>query len=375
MKIASAFLLGAALALPAASEQVDRVVLRVNDRIATLDEYRARRDARVDAIAASTDLGADERHKLTADSGRATMKEIFDELLMLSRAQQLHLEATDDEIQRAVDSARKRFGIQSDEQFAQALAQSGTTLEEFRQRMANNILFNEVMQREVTPKVKVDDEEVARYWREHSKDFEVAEQRHVEEAVVPGESAPVAEQIRAAVAGGQTIALAVEKLGVKDKVLVLDHDWIERGTLDPSLEKIAWALADGEVSAPAAGRGGLHVLHLLGVRPASVKPLDTVREEITGRMRDEQFDRRSQELLDDLASQAYVVEHLPAEATGYRSAVVGDRDPVRALLRGGSSKGAKSAPGGEAKSAPTGEPAANSAAPSPAPPPAPPPQP
>ena len=371
MKTASACLLGLVLALPAGGEEVNRVVLRVNDRIATLEEYKARRNSRAEAIAAARDLDAEERKKLISDSGRAAMKEIFDELLVLSRAQQLHLEASEDEIQRSLENARKRYGIQSDEQFQQALAQSGTTLDEFRQRMANNILFNEVVQREVSPKVKVDDEEVARYWREHPKEFEVAEQRHVEEAVVRTESAAtdaeraaLAERIRAAVAGGQTIAEAVEKLGVKDQVLVLDHDWIERGTLDASLEKIAWELKEGGVSAPAEGRGGLHLLRVVGIKPASIRPLDAVREQILGRMRDQQFERRSQELLDDLARQAYVVEHLPEEATGYRSVVVGDRDPVRALMRG--------AP---AKSEANGAPKSDAAPPSDTPPTSPPPPP
>jgi len=88
---------------------------------------------------------------------------------------------------------------------------------------------------------------------------------------------------------------------------------------------------------------------VIRISSASIKPLDAVREEILARMRDQQFERRSQELLDDLARQAYVVEHVPEEAAGYRSVVVGDRDPVRALMRGAPAKSeAKDAPKSEA---------------------------
>jgi parvulin-like peptidyl-prolyl isomerase len=345
MKTASALLVGLVVALPAGGEQLNRIVLRVNDRIATYDEYRERRNARVEAISEAKNLGAEERKQLIFDSGRAAMKEIFDELLVLSRAQQLHLEASEDEIQRAVENARKRFGIQSDEQFSQALAQSGTTLEAFRQKMANNILFNEVIQREVTPKVKVDDEEVARYWREHPQEFGIPEQRQIEEALVRDESAPgeaeraaMAEQVRAAVAEGKSVTDAVAGLGLADKVLVLDHGWVERGALDATLEKAAWELAAGGVSPVTKGRGGLHVLRVVAVKPASVQPLDTVRAQILDRMRDEQYQKRSEQFLDELAAKAFVVEHLPAEAEGYRSASVGERDPVRALMRGAPAK-------------------------------------
>jgi parvulin-like peptidyl-prolyl isomerase len=331
-----------AVALPAGAEEINRIVLRVNDEIATLHDYEQRRAARLAAIASSAELSLDERRRLSAEAGRATLREIFEELLVLSRAQQLRIEATPAKIDRAVEQTRRRFGLASDEDLADAVAQSGGTMEEFRARLARNLLFSEVVQREVSPKVDIDPEEVARYWREHPEEFAVPERRRVQEAVVREDGSltatareELAARLRDAIVGGRSVAEAVADAAAAGEVLVLDHEWIERGTLDASLESAVWKLAAGGVAGPLPARGGLHVLHLLEVRPPSTRPLEEVRERILGRLQEAEFERRSAEFLDELARTALVVEHLPEDAVGYRTAATGDRDPVRALLRRG----------------------------------------
>jgi len=328
----------AAASVPAAGEELDRIVLRVNDQIVTLRQYEERRDARLQAISAASDLSITDRRQAATDAGKATMHEIFQELLILSRAQQLHIEATPAKIDRAVDQTRRRYGIESDEEFERAIVESGGTMAQFRDRMARNILYSEVMQHEVSPKVKVDDEEVPRYWRAHPDEFAVPEQRHVEEAVIRDDSGLGVEErerraaaIRDALVGGQSLADAV---GGDENVLTLDHEWIEKGALDATLEAAVWELPAGGVGGPVPARGGLHVLRVVEIRPATQKPLEAVREEILNKLRDQQFESESVKFVDDLAAHAYIVEKLPPDAEGYRDATTGDRDPLRALLRG-----------------------------------------
>lgn len=351
------------LARPAHAEDVDRVVLRVNDQITTLREYQERRDERLQSIAAASDLSLDARRQLAADAGKAAMNEIFEEMLILSRAQQLHIEATPAKIDRAVDQARQRYGIDTEEEFERALVQSGGTIALFRDRMARNILFSEVMQHEVASKINVDDEEIPRYWRSHPDEFVVPEQRHVEEAVIRDDSGLAADEraqraaeIRTALLEGTPLTEAVDG---DENVIVLDHEWIEKGTLDATLETAAWELDAGGVSEPIAARGGLHVLHVIEIRPSSRKPIESVREEILGKLRDEQFETESRKFLEQLANTAYIVERLPEDAVGYRSEMSGSRDPLRELLRGADTAKLGGEPTGE-KAAPAEESAGGS---------------
>jgi peptidyl-prolyl cis-trans isomerase SurA len=377
MRIRSLLPLLLLVAAPALAEEIDRVVLRVNDAIATLDDYAARRDARIEAITHSPGMSDDQRKQLLSEAGKQTMREMFDEMLVLSRANQLHIEATPAEVDRAVDQARQRYGIEDDQQFSEALAQSGLSMDDFRERMKRNILYDEVMSREVREKVKVDDDMIAREYHAHPEHFQVPEQRRVEEAIVRSagaEPAPAERELAAKIhdglASGWHLADFVKKLGATDQVIVLDHDWIERGTLDKPLDDAVWNLAAGGVAGPLAGRGGLHVLQVVEIRPQTIKPLDQVRDEIRRQLQSEQYDKASRELLDQLAGNAYIVEHLPPDTAGYRQVDLAANDPVRKLLRGPNAPAAPSpdvaAPAPELPTPPSDAPASTPSAPPPA---------
>jgi len=338
--VSRVLLAAAAVTASAAAEDVNRIVLRVNDEIATQAEYTQRRDARIEAISRAPELSVEDKRRLVAESGRAAMREIFDELLMLARAEQLRVEVSPAAVDRGVEAAKRRFGIESDEEFRFALEQSAMTLEQFRENVARNVAISEVIGREVNPKIEVEDEEIARYWREHGSEFGIPASRRVEEAVVVNGAATdaaaagaLAERIREAVAAGKGVAAAVEELGAGDRALVLDHEWVERGTLDPALDGPVWDAAPGAVLGPIAARGGLHVLRMVEAREAKVRPLEEVRAEVRNALRNREYDRLSRELVEQLAANALVVEHLPEEAAGYRAALSGDSDPVRALMR------------------------------------------
>ena len=342
------------VAAPSArAEVLDRIILRVNDQIATLADYEARKEERVGQIAQASDLSVEDRRKMVADAGRATMKEMFEEMLVISRAHQLHLQATPAQIDRAIDNSKSRFGFDSDADFQQALAQSGLTLEEYRKRMAKNILFNQVFEQEVQSKAQVDDEAVARYWHEHAGEFKRPERRRIEEVVVRDDSSlgadareALANDIVVRVRAGATLTAAVEAEHAGAAVTdVLQHDSVEPGTLAPELESAAWKLDAGGVSDPVAARGGWHVLHVLEVDPAGERPLDEVQDQIRNQLAQDRFDARLREFLDQQASSAYIVENLPEDAVGYRTVSSGDQtDPVRALLRGASEAAPAPAP-------------------------------
>jgi parvulin-like peptidyl-prolyl isomerase len=338
-------LVPAATARSAGGEVIDRIILRVNDQIATLGEYEARKEERIGQIAQATDLSVEDRRKMVAEAGRATMKEIFEEMLVLSRAHQLHLEATPSQIDRAIDNAKSRFGFDNDADFQQALAQSGLTLDEYRKRMAKNILFNQVFEQEIQSKAQVDDEAVARYWHDHADEFRRPERRRIEEVVVRDDSSlsadareALASDIAARVRAGATMTAAVAAENAGTAVTdVFHHDWVEPGTLAPELESAAWKLAAGGVSDPVTARGGLHVLHVLEVQPAGERPLEDVQDQIRTKLGQERFESRLREFLDQQAASAYIVDNVPPEAAGYRDlAAAGQADPVRALLRGAS---------------------------------------
>lgn len=316
---------GLVLAGAAGAAVVNRIVLRVNDQIATLSDYQERKAERARALQAS-DLDAAQKQQMMQTAGRATMRTLFDELLLLSRAEQLGVEVAEANIDRAVERAREQAGIDSDEAFRQALAQSGLTLDGYREQLRRNLLMDEVINREVRARIELDEQTLRRYYRQHSDVFRESEGLRLEEVVLlessgrsPQELRQAARQIKAEVAGGRSFSDAVTPLS-RDGVAtaVIDLGWIERGDLDAALAEVAWDLAPGEVSAPVPGRGGLHVLRLAERREARQVPFEEVREQVRRRVGSERFQQNLENYLEDLAKSAYVVAEVPPDARGFR---------------------------------------------------------
>jgi parvulin-like peptidyl-prolyl isomerase len=336
-------MVGAMVALAAFAEEVNRVVLRVNGEIATLQDWRDRRQGRIEQISAAEGLPLTERRQLIADAGRAAMKEIFEELLVLSRARQLRIEASQAQVDRAAANARERFGITDEAEFERALAENGMTAASFRERMERTIVFNQVLDREVQSKVAVSDEDAARYWREHPDEFRVGEQRQVEEVIVLDDSPldaggreALGRDIAARAAAGATLADAIAAAGAGEGTVsdVVDLGWVERGALAAELDAAVFALEGPGTGGPVPGRGGLHVLRVVEIRPASVRPIEEVRDQIVAKLSGQRFEAATRSFLDTQAAVAYVVENLPEEALGYREAPSGAADPLLELMRG-----------------------------------------
>ena len=312
--------------LPAAAQSSagseNRVVLRVNDRIVTLYDYQRAVNEQMNQIRAAVGLTEHERQELVADAGRLVMKVLFEELLLMSRADQLAVVVDESEVDEQVRATREQFRLESDEQFRQALAQQGMREEDFRQQIRKRLRSNVVRGREVAPRVVVEDEDLRRFYRENEERFRVPERARFEEVVVleatvPADRmAPLAALARTRLMSGGTATEVAEGLG--EGVTAVDVGWVTPGDLAPALDAVAWDLEVDGVADATSARGGLHVLKMLERTPATIQPFEEVREAIQMEERNRLFTEEYDLYLIELAEAAYIVERLPEGAEGYR---------------------------------------------------------
>ena len=302
------------------------MVLRVNDRIATLFDYRERLAARRALLARDSSMDSAAKQEILATLPSAVLKEIFDELLMLSRADQLGIRVTEIEVQEAVNNLREQSGIETDEQFRQALANDGWTEEAFRQQLSQRILWNRVQQREVFPRIDVGEDELRAAYDENAERFRVPEQRRVEEVVVlesEGLSAAdqqrIAGEIRDALIQGGDLRQEAELRGAETASFV-EIGWVATGDLASELETAVWALQPGEISEPVSFRGGVHVLRLAEVKAATVRPFEEVRDGLLAQERARRLDVELDSYLEELELKSFFEGDPPPEAQGFRTA-------------------------------------------------------
>lgn len=321
-------------AAPAPAEDVNRVVLRINDEIITLYDYEVRKTGEITRILADPGLTTTTRQEMLERVGRETMKSLFNETLLLSFANQQAVRVSDQEIDEAIEEIKNRQGIKSREELDQALASFGLTYEQLRANTRRDLLWSEVVGREVNAKVEIGEEEVRAYYRNNAEEFRTPEQRHFEEVIVlessersGAELRQLAEDVHQALVAGADMASVIAPYASAGQTSgVIDLGWLRPGELEPSLKDAAWALAPGAYSTPIAARGGYHILHLAELREAQVKPFAEVQEQIMRLLRGRRFNQELRTFVAQLEQNSYIRENLPPEAVDYRS--VGDQFTV-----------------------------------------------
>jgi len=327
-KLASLSLLLLALtAAPALrAEVLNRIVLRVNDQIATLYDYQQHREELTrDLLRREQD--PDERRRLLAQTGEIAYADLFRELLLESRADQLGVEVTDAQVDAAVANIKQNYNLKSDQEFQAALAQSGMTVQQLRVQLKNQLRVQEVRSREVASRVKVDEEDLRRYYRKNLESFRQPEQVQLREVVVLEEGGlPSAEErqraaaeIRTRAQGGADLAAAVADLSKKGVTSnVIDLGWVSPGDLDKNLESAVWKLPKGSVSEPVQARGGLHLVQVVDRRESRIPTFAEVQAAIQAKEQERVFRQEVTKYMAELEKKSLVVANPPAEAANFR---------------------------------------------------------
>ena len=311
------------------SGQVNEIVLRVNDRIATTHDYNSERAERYQAIQQAESLSEERKQELLATLAETVMKDIFEQLLMLSRADQLKINITPSEIEEAVERTKQNFGIKNQAEFRAALESSGMTEERLRARLEKTLLVQRVMGQEVYSRVELDEEDLRRYYQAHAEDFQVPQRLSLREVVVLESSglsdedlALLAEEIRQQLSTGRDIEEVVapyREEGVSSGVV--DLGWVEVGDLNKDLEEAVWGLEAGGVSAPVEARGGLHVLVVAEREEARLLDFPEVQDQIRGIEQGRLMQDQMQKYIEELKNNSYIVANPPPEAAGFRASL------------------------------------------------------
>jgi parvulin-like peptidyl-prolyl isomerase len=309
------------------AEVTNRIVLRINDQIATLRDYALRRQEVTRDIMRRTDMDPEERQRLLEQVPKLVFRDMFQELLLESRADQVGVEVSRTQIDTAIANMKENFGIKTEEDFRQALAQSGMTEAQLRTSLEKQLRIRELMDREVRTRINLEEEDLRRYYRKNIEQFRQPEQVQLREVVVletglptAEERARVAAEIRQAVTAGKSLAEAVAELQPKGITSnVIDLGWMTKGDLDPALELAAWDLAAGALSEPAAGRGGLHLLQVVERRESRLPAFAEVAEQIQAREQERVYSEQYTKYLSELEEKSLIVAEPPQEAADFRS--------------------------------------------------------
>ena len=130
--------------------------------------YRSRVNAQGQTTASPSQ---DEALSLTL----SIVDELINDELMLQRAKQLGMAATDGEVEDKFTEVKSPF---SEDQFQQQLKDRGVTVDDLKQDIRRQITLDHLMNREVTSKVAPTDQDVSNFYNENRAQFNVTETQY-----------------------------------------------------------------------------------------------------------------------------------------------------------------------------------------------------
>jgi len=103
------------------------------------------------------------------------LHQLIDDEMVMRRAEKLGLLATEDEVDRKLNEIKSPY---TQEEFDQRLKEKKISLEDFKRDIRRSITVDKVMNKEVSSKINVTDQDITDYFAAHKSEFNLIEQQY-----------------------------------------------------------------------------------------------------------------------------------------------------------------------------------------------------
>ena len=311
LAVAASLLIIAATA--ARAEIVDRIVAVVNDDVVTQYEL----DSAVETILKRYErtIRPEDRDRLAAEAKKALVGRLIDDLLLRQEARRLGITVRDEEVNTTIQESLKRRNMTLDE-MQQALAREGTSFERYREASRSDLIKMRIMQREIRQRVSVTNEEIGAYYQEHRDEYEGKLRVRFQMIALPApegsdpqvraEQREKAEAILKRVRAGEPFEALANEFGTGPGQTGGDIGYVEKGSMHPGIEEVAFGLKPGEVSDVIETPQGFTLIRALDRRGGGSLTVKATREDVEDRLYRAKMDKKFEEWLAERRQKAHI---------------------------------------------------------------------
>jgi len=283
---------------------LETILVRVNDRIVTVNDFKIRLRQELSQISPVP------QGKELRDYTEGLFETMVDEMLLFERAEDRRIVVDDKAVDAAIDGLREENDLVDDAAWESALESSGMSIDDLREKYRQTILLSRTVQSQIRA-AEITEEEVRRRYEEEKDLYKVPAKVELEQLFFPiaengsdeAEVTRVARGLVERVSGGSDLHAEATLAGVEVQELgsipIADLRGDLRGALD--------GVADGGFTEPLVTAGGVQVIHLVERVPEGYLPFEEVEGHIKRRMSARSYQDQSQEFVDRLKEE-YLVE-------------------------------------------------------------------
>jgi peptidyl-prolyl cis-trans isomerase SurA len=261
------------------------------------------------------------------------LDELIDNELLLEQAQKLGLAATDNEVEQKFSELRTPY---SDQEFQKELDQRGITVEQLKNNLRERISIEKLINREITSKVAVSEQEITAAFNRNRADYDVAEpEYHLAQIVVTPRRDPEIrnrknDDATTPAQAREKIKMLLNRLrgGADFAGLAMDYSedpmtastggdlgFISASALNqgnPALKRAVLALKPGQISGIIATKDSYRIIKLIAmISPGQRKLSDPqVQQSIRETLRDRKEQLLRAAYLATLRDQAHITNYL-----------------------------------------------------------------
>jgi peptidyl-prolyl cis-trans isomerase SurA len=290
---------------------VDRILAQVNDDIITLSDLnRQMAEIRQEL---STRYSGEQLEEEVKKAQSTALDELIREKLLVQKATELGFGSNIDvQVSAAIERIRKQNNIKDMQEFEQALAQQGMTLLEFRDKIRKQILAQGLIQEFVGSRITLTSQEIEKYYRDNETEYTTPEEVSLSEIIIPtegddGSAMAKASEILSRLKKGEsfaTLASQYSKGPTANKGGNIGSYTLPK--LNPDIAKAIANVKEGDVTEIQKITEGYVIYRVDSRKPARVRPLDEVRDEIKNKIWQQKFTPEYDRYIAQLKEDAYI---------------------------------------------------------------------
>ncbi len=276
--LASSLLVGN---LYAAEQPLDRVAAIVDNDVVMYSQYQTRLKEVQQTIA---------KRGVQAPAEDVLRQQVMERLILdaiqLQIAERSGIRVSDEELNASMATIAERNGL-TQQEFAQALAADGLTLQDAQEQIRQEMIISRVRQYRVAERIQVTDQEVQNFLASDLGKMQLAEEYQLANILIPVPDAATNDDLNKA---QKTVASVVKQLeqGADFAQLAMTYSasenaleggemgWRKAAQLPPPFDRLLGGMSIGQVTEPARTAGGIILLKLLDKRGGDVMYRDEV---------------------------------------------------------------------------------------------------
>jgi peptidyl-prolyl cis-trans isomerase SurA len=294
-------------------EIVDRVIAVVNDDVITQYEL----DSTVELVLKRNEqnIRPEDRERITAEARKALLDRLIEDLILRQEARRLGIVIREEELTASIQEALAKRNLSIDT-LQEALIKDGTTYEKYREATRSDMIKARILQREIRPRVSVTNEEIGAFYQEHRDEYEGKLRVRLLMIALPvpagsDEAAKEAQRTKAEsilkrIRAGEYFEALANENSMGQGRSGGDIGYVEKGSMNPIIEEVAFNLKPGEVSGVIETPQGFYIIRALDKRGGGSLSLKATRAEIEERLYAEKMEKKYTEWLAEKRQKAHI---------------------------------------------------------------------